>query len=256
MQIFQKRSLVISIHDVSPQTEAVVEVMLHDLRKCGVLHCSLLVIPNHHHKGVIASDSAFMQWLREKQKEGHEIVLHGFYHLRPARAAENFWTRWITQSYTTGEGEFYDLTYKEARAKLQAGKEEFHRTGFQENEIIGFIAPAWLLSAEAERAVVDEGFSYTTRLGGVIDLRGSPSTFYQSQSMVYSVRSAWRRQISLLWNEILFRYAQKKKWSLLRLGLHPPDWKYDSIRHHALTTVQRALQDRELMTYQCWLQQH
>ncbi len=72
-----------------------------------------------------------------------------------------------------------------------------------------------------------------------------------SQSMVYSVRSAPRRLVSLLWNELLFKSA--KKWPLLRIGLHPPDWKYRGIRRHALSSIRRALADRTSMTYREWV---
>jgi predicted deacetylase len=135
------------------------------------------------------------------------------------------------------------------------GKQELEKTGFDLEKISGFIAPAWLLSKEAERAVRDEDFSYTTRLHGVIDLEKSPSAFHRSQSMVYSVSSAWRRQVSLVWNEFLLRRAEQQQWLLLRLGLHPPDWKYCAIREHALSAVKRAMSKRVAMNYQEWVTQ-
>ncbi|MBX9577043.1 MAG: polysaccharide deacetylase family protein [Chthoniobacterales bacterium] len=254
MQI-QSPSLVVSIHDVAPSTQATVQEMIDDLKKSGVSCCSLLVIPHYHEKELLTTAPAFVTWLQEKQKEGHEIVLHGWSHLRPAALHERLWTRWMTQHYTRGEGEFYDLRYDEARAKLKLGKAELETAGFDVQKISGFIAPAWLLSKEAERAVVDENFFYTTRLHGVIDLRKKPPGFYRSQSMVYSVSSGWRRQVSLIWNEFLFRCAEQREWPLLRLGLHPPDWKFCQIRKHALAAVSRAVMKRSVMTYFQWMQE-
>jgi len=252
MQI-QSPSLVVSIHDVAPSTQATVQEMIDDLKKSGVSCCSLLVIPHYHEKKLLTQSPDFARWLHEKEKEGHEIVLHGWAHLRPAALRERLWTRWMTQHYTRGEGEFYDLSYDEARAKLKRGKEEFEKAGFNLEKIAGFIAPAWLLSKEAERAVMDEGFSYTTRLHGVIDLRNNSPTFFRSQSMVYSVSSAWRRRVSLIWNEILFRWAKRRQWPLLRLGLHPPDWRYPAIQKHALAAASRAVMHRMAMTYGDWV---
>ena len=254
MQI-QSPSLVVSIHDVAPSTQVTVQEMIDDLKKSGVSCCSLLVIPHYHEKELLTTAPAFVEWLQEKQKEGHEIVLHGWSHLRPATLREGFWNRWMTQHYTRGEGEFYDLSYEEARAKLKLGKEEFKKVGFDLNAIAGFIAPAWLLSKEAERAVVDENFFYTTRLHGVIDLRKKPPGFYRSQSMVYSVSSEWRRRVSLIWNELLFRWAEQRDWPLLRLGLHPPDWLYSVIREHAFSTLRRATIRRSVTTYFQWMQE-
>lgn len=244
-------ALVVSIHDVSPLTQDRVDGMLHDLKKVGVTRCSLLVIPNHHQQALLSENSSFVEWLQEQEKKGHEVVLHGFYHRRPTRQKEHWITRWITQHYTMGEGEFYDLSKEEAQQKLKAGLRQLHQAGFDTAEI-GFIAPAWLLSEEAEKALQEEGFLYTTRLQEVIHfLPDGTRKNYFSQSMVYSPRSVPRRAISLLWNELLFHYA--KKWPLLRIGLHPPDWNYPAIRQHALSSTTRALKKRNAMTYREWV---
>jgi predicted deacetylase len=253
MQIV-KQSLVVSIHDVAPSTQAVVQEIIDDLRQSGVSCCSLLVIPHYHEKESLAQSPTFVEWLQKKEQEGHEIVLHGWCHLRPAAAQERLWKRWMTQHYTRGEGEFYDLSYDEARAKLKMGKAALEKAGFDFKKISGFIAPAWLLGKEAERAVIDEGFAYTTRLHGVIDLQKEYPALHRSQSMVYSVSAAWRRWVSLFWNEFLFRCSEQRAWPLLRLGLHPPDWNYSAIRHHALSTVAQTIKKRKVVTYQEWTQ--
>lgn len=251
MQIV-KQSLVISIHDVAPSTQLIVQKMLDDLKTLGISRASLLVVPYYHEKELLTTAPIFVAWLEEKEQEGHEIVLHGWSHLRPVVASQGIWKRWITEHYTRGEGEFYDLNYEQARKKLKKGKEEFAKSGFDLQKISGFIAPAWLLSKEAERALIDEGFSYTTRLHGVIDLRLNPPAFHRSQSMVYSVSAPWRRWVSLIWNEFLFRLCEYQEWPLLRLGLHPPDWNYPAIRNHALVAVNRAVVKRAAMTYEQW----
>ncbi len=332
----KKATLIVSLHDVSPQTQEVVTKQLEELRALGVSRCSLLVIPNYHHHGSINKFPHFVTWLHEQAEQGHEIVLHGYYHLRSGRSDDSGWKRWITQHYTAGEGEFYDLGYDEARTLLQKGKQELSQAGCDMTKVTGFIAPAWLLGKEAERAVVDEGFSYTTRLHGVaffrnftsdancgvapvrhsregrnrsssmriyidsfapaqlalraafsavypaasrppvfsrcapeapgtslpeaslerslvIDFQKKSSRFFLSQSMVYSVRSAWRRQVSLVWNELLFQYAAWKKWPLLRIGFHPIDWDHPAIKAHLLSSVKRAVTTRTPMTYGAWM---
>ncbi|MFZ4115865.1 MAG: DUF2334 domain-containing protein [Chthoniobacterales bacterium] len=251
----KKESLVISLHDVSPHTQEIVANQLEELRALGVSRCSLLVIPDYHHQGSITHFPNFITWLEEQAAQGHEIVLHGYYHIRPPSSHDHGMKRWITKYYTAGEGEFYDLDYEQARTTLQRGKEVLQQTGFEINKLVGFIAPAWLLSKEAERAVADEGFFYTTRLHGVVDLQKKPPHFIPSQSMVYSVRSAWRRFVSLAWNELIFQYATRKKWPLLRIGFHPVDWSHPAIKAHLLSSVQRGLIDRTPMTYNAWLRQ-
>ncbi len=237
-------ALVVSIHDVSPLTREAVVVMLDDLRAAGVGKTSLLVIPDHHHKAAMAADAGFCAWLREKQSDGHEIVLHGYYHRR-ARQAGGWWTRLVTEHYTAGEGEFFDLTENQAAARLGKARKEFAAEGFFPT---GFIAPAWLLGESAERAVRKAGFAYTTRIGNVLDLAGERVT--ASQSLVWSVRAGWRRRVSLWWNAYLFR--RLRGVPLLRVGLHPPDWNHPAIKRQILDLIGAALATRDVITYDEW----
>ena len=241
-------SLVVSIHDVSTVTRGIVEEMLKDLAGAGVSVTSLLVIPDHHHKGRIDGDEGFSSWLKGAVAGGHEAVLHGFYHHRPRKSGEGVATRLITRSYTAGEGEFFDLSFIEASDLLREGRRALANCGVIAE---GFIAPAWLLGGDAEKAVREEGFAYTTRIGMVVDCRTGVS--YPSRSMVYSVRAGWRHSMSLVWNEVLFR--RLKNASLLRVGLHPPDWKHSAIRRHILKCIRLALRNREATTYREWLAQ-
>jgi predicted deacetylase len=184
--------------------------------------------------------------LREKQAAGHEIILHGFFHLRDPQEKTDWRHKLVTEHYTAGEGEFYDLDYETARERMEDGREILTGAGL---DVVGFIAPAWLLGDEAERAARNLGFAYTTRLGGVLDLRSGEWT--PSQSLVYSPRSAWRRGVSLAWNSWLA--ARLRKNPLARLGLHPPDWRYDKIRTQALRLAREAAADREVIRYRDWV---
>ena len=242
-------SLVVSIHDVSPVTRDSVELILKDLISVGVPVTSLLVIPDHHHAGkAIDQDSSFADWLRKLVASGHEVVLHGYYHLRHAKPDESLKTRLITRSYTAGEGEFHDLTFEEASVLLRRGTGMLRSCGVDSS---GFIAPAWLLGEEAERAVRCDGFDYTTRIGSVIDFKGRKE--FAARSMVYSVRAPWRRLLSLIWNTVLFDITQLRNVPLMRMGLHPPDWHHSAIRRHALKIIEGAVVNRKIRTYKDWL---
>jgi len=238
----REAAFAVSIHDVSPLTRETVDVMLADLREAGAGTVSLLVVPDHHRKAPIEHDAGFLDWLRAREQEGHEVVLHGFYHLR--ESGGGLAKRLVTEHYTAGEGEFYDLGYDEARRRLARGREAL--SGF---DVKGFIAPAWLLCDEAERAVRDEGFAYTTRLGSVLDLRSGART--DSQSLVYSVRSSWRRGCSLVWNSWL--NARLRRNPLARLGLHPPDWEHEKIKAHALRLTRENVASRRVIRYRDWV---
>ena len=129
---------------------------------------------------------------------------------------------------------------------MEDGREMLTGAGL---EVAGFIAPAWLLGEEAEQAARNLGFAYTTRLGGVLDLRSGQWT--RSQSLVYSPRSAWRRQTSLVWNAFLA--ARLRKNPLARLGLHPPDWNYPAIKTQALRLARELAASRQVVRYRDWV---
>ena len=237
-----QRSLVVSIHDVAPSTRAKVEKILASLAGHGVHTCSLLVVPDYHRLGRSLADPSFCSWLHALAVNEHEIVIHGFFHQRARRRDENARAKIVTRIYTADEGEFFDLGYGEALRLIRKAQEDFKTHDFHPT---GFIAPAWLLGAEAERAVIDAGMSYTTTLRTVRDYHGDRTI--PSQSLVYSVRSGLRRISSLAWNRSLFRRLTSNP--LLRLGIHPPDIDRRAIWKQIDEIVSEALLDRRAMSY-------
>ena len=177
---------------------------------------------------------------------GHEIVIHGFFHERARKKKETAREKIVTRFYTADEGEFFDLDYASALRLIRTAQEDFAAIGLEPS---GFIAPAWLLAAEAERAAIDAGISYTTTLRSVRDFVARSE--FASQSLVYSVRRAWRRAASLVWNRILFRRLTNNP--LLRLSIHPPDVRHPAVWRQILRIVDEALLNRTPLTYREWL---
>jgi predicted deacetylase len=238
------RALVVSIHDVSPATREPVAAILDALGKIGVPRTSLLVIPDHHHRGRITADPAFVSWLRSLVAAGHEPVLHGYFHQRERRGGESPGARLLTRCYTADEGEFFDVTYNEARGLLARGGREL--TECAGVNPTGFIAPAWLLSRAGEEAVRTLGFAYTTRLGSISALQ--TGRVQRSQSLCWSVRAAWRRATSLAWNNLLFRTLELNP--VARVSIHPQDFGFPAIWRQIESLVRKACEDRLPATYQ------
>ena len=241
-----KKSLVVSLHDVSPHTWENCRKILAELNRIGVTRASLLVIPDHHRRGHILSHPGFCEWMKEQIAAGHEAVLHGYFHLREPRAGDNLRSRWITGIYTAGEGEFFDLPYDDAHEIARRGRDEFMQAGLNPS---GFIAPAWLLGDEAERAITDIGFRYTTRIGEVLELH--PRLHHPSQSLCWSVRAAWRRMLSLAWNAWLFRRLSNAP--LLRIAIHPVDIAHPRVWKQIARMISSAVRTRAPHTYESWL---
>ncbi len=241
-----KGALVVSLHDVAPTTRAVTEKILGELGRHGIHVVSLLVVPDYHHLGKISADREMGLALRDWHAHGHEIVMHGYFHERPRRENEKLSQKVITRFYTQDEGEFYDLSHDEASHRIALGRKEFEAVGLAPR---GFIAPAWLLNAEGERAAADAGFDYTTRIGSIRDLHQGKN--FVARSLVYSVRSSWRRAASLAFNAAAFLAANQQ--TLMRLSIHPPDYEHAEIWRQIVRFIDRALPARNLTTYAAWI---
>lgn len=243
---FPSRALVVSIHDVSPLTLQPAQAILDGVRGLGAGRCSLLVVPDHHQRMQFLEDKSFCDWLLARRDEGHEIVIHGYYHRRERRPCETAWQKLVTRTYTADEGEFYDIEEDRALRLVNRAQREFASIGLHPR---GFIAPAWLLNDEGEQALRKADIRYTTRLGHVLDLHNNVK--HESPSMVYSVRSPWRRAASLQWNALLFH--RLKDNPLLRIGIHPTDRAHAGIWRQITGCVELALKDRSPMTYWDWV---
>ena len=242
----ERPALIVSVHDIAPATRERSARIIDELERAGVRCCSLLVVPNYHNRGSSFADRQFVGWLRQLEAAGHEIVMHGYFHERPLSGAENLRDRLITRVYTNREGEFYDLSYDEALRRISQARDEFRNAGLKPH---GFIAPAWLLSTEGERAARDCELEYTTRLRTVRDLRHERS--YHARSLVYSVRNQWRRNVSRFWNAALFRRCAYSP--LLRISLHPVDVDYPRVWNQAMRFVRSAANQRTATTYGDWV---
>ncbi len=241
------RAMIVSVHDVSPLTRAATERILAELGELGIHGCSLLVVPDHHRKGHVLDDPEFCAWLKTRVTAGDEVVIHGYFHRRDRRANESFRDKLTTRFYTAGEGEFFDKAGADSLWIISQARDEFRKIGLDPH---GFIAPAWLLSDGSERALRKLGFAYTTRLGTVTDFHGERT--YCSQSLVWSVRSFWRRAISRWWNASLFR--RLRPCPLLRIGIHPPDIAHPAIWRQITALATQALADRTPLTYLRWVE--
>ena len=238
--------LVVSLHDIAPSNRETSQKIISELAHKGVRVCSILVVPNYHHQGPAVQDRQFVSWMRDLESQGHEIVIHGYFHDRPRRENETFQQRLMTRSYTSDEGEFYDLDYEKALRRITAARDEFRGVGLTPR---GFIAPAWLLSSDAERAARDAEMEYTTRLRTVHDLRTGEE--FPAFSLVYSVRSDWRRGASLVWNATLRLLVKEKP--LVRLSIHPPDYLQPAIWRQILAWITATSSVRTATTYQDWI---
>ena len=220
-----QKSLIVSLHDAHPGSHARIAEQVAFLSDYGISRTSILVVPEFHHGGSLLQDKAFCDAVSAWQAQGHEIVLHGYYHDRAEAQPDTFSNFYWTRLYTAGEAEFLDLSGETARLRLERGRALFDSLGWRAT---GFVAPAWLMAEGLTNLLAEMGFAYTTRVGEIIPLLPGINRVKSSQSLCYSTRAGWRRFASAIWNKYL--YGRLRETDLVRLSLHPRDLEFPLMR--------------------------
>ncbi len=232
------RPLAVSVvmHDVSPHTWPACARLLAALDEVAEVPATLLVVADYHHKGGIEHDPAFLAAIEARRARGDEVVAHGLIHLDESPPPRSPWAWFWRRLYTAGEGEFAPLTQAEAARRLHEASLRLCALGASPQ---GFVAPAWLMGPGTRAALREGPFAYTSTRRELILLPAW--TPLAAPSLVWSVRSAWRRRLSARVNERLLRrvLAQPRHYPLLRLGLHPVDAEHPE----ALRFWQHALRE-------------
>jgi hypothetical protein len=237
-----KRTLVVSLHDVTPAFRPAGADLLRRLRDAGVPRTVLLVVPRWHGGEPFSRDPAFCGWLRDLQAQGHEIALHGYIHRDEQPRAGSPWRRWVATVYTASEGEFLSLDRAAAERRIREGLDVFREAGLSPR---GFVAPAWLMSPGAVQAAAALGFSYTTTWSSILPLpAGLP---LRAPVLVASTRAAWRRAASRAWLRLWG--ALQGRADVLRVAFHPADLRHPAVADLLLDVSRRAARGREVVTY-------
>ena len=242
-----ERALAFVLHDVAPETWPDYEPLVGRLDAQRPVPITWLVVPDFHHRNPLARDPTFCRFLESRLQRGDELVLHGYSHTdsgpTPLTPRD-----WFMRRIFTHEGEFYALDEGEALARIEAGIALFRRLGWP---LHGFVAPAWLMSAGTRAALSRTGLRYTSDPGHLFRLPDFEPI--DAPGLVWSSRSAWRRELSRQYCERLL--ARHRQAPLLRLGLHPVDMRHERSREWWFDALGRLLADGRLaLTKHDWLQ--
>jgi len=215
--------LSVTIHDVAPATQSRCERLIAQIERVLPAQLTLLVVPRYHHQ---RATPEFERWIDARLRRGDEVALHGFTHLDDETPIGNWFDHLRRRWYTAGEGEFAAIDRRRAGDRLDAGRRWFARRGWP---LRGFVAPAWLLSPAAWSALGAQPLEYTCTLTRLVALPKAQraARVLQARSVVFSTRSAWRRQASLAWNHALVRQQRDARW--MRFELHPDDVEHARI---------------------------
>lgn len=241
-------ALCVSIHDVAPATWDDCR-RLHDaVRAVADIDLTWLVVPCY--RGNRSRSAAMESYLAQAIDAGHEMALHGFTHHDDAAAAPaGAWlARWSRGVYASREGEFAALNETQARRRIALGRAWFAARGWP---LAGFIAPAWLLSTGAWRALQQEpdtasrsAFLYTTTWSRFHFLH--PAQALWAPSLVYTARNRTGRVFSPCAIDVAQQLQRRAP--LVRLSLHPQDARHPALMRHMQRVLAALLRQRDAVT--------
>lgn len=157
-------SLIVSIHDVAPSTAHAARAWVEELDGRAV-PVTLLVVPGPWEGPPLRVDRELVAWLQERRARGDEIAQHGWTHRRVTGAPA--WRRAIGSVAARGCDEFWSLDAREARRRLEIGRDVLCRAGLAP---VGFTPPGWLASSPTLAVLAELGYRYTTSRSAVLDL--------------------------------------------------------------------------------------
>ncbi len=216
----------VSIHDVSPRWRAEVETALGWCHEVGA-RPGLLVVPEMHGAWRIDEDADFLSRVRALAADGHELLLHGWYHR--ASAGRGLGHLFAQRVVSAGEAEFAAYDEREGCAVLDRGLALFRAVGFA---VAGFVPPAWARRAWLIPALRARGVDYVEdQLFAYAPVRRLRRL---APALNYASRTAGRR-----WSSAAYARAGRGYASLglpLRIAIHPAD-----LAHPMLVRETRAL---------------
>jgi predicted deacetylase len=205
----------VSIHDVSPAFEREIDDALEACRAVKAKP-ALLVVPNFHGKWPLDRYPAFVDRLRDLSRDGHEIILHGFFH---ASEGGSFFAQKIASA---GEAEFADLAQGEGERRIDDGTRMLRDLGLTPD---GFIAPAWQMARWVLPSLASRGFRYAEDHLHVYD----PARGRRKRSLVLNFAS---RTPARLWSSVAFVRAATplRRVMRTRIAIHPGDMRSEFLR--------------------------
>ena len=214
----------VSIHDVSPRWRDEVETALGWCHDIGVKP-GLLVVPDFHHAHPLADDGAYCARLRALAGAGHEVFLHGYYHLSPPGSGLGHLV--AQRVVSAGEAEFAAYDQRDGEALLDRGLAVLRAVGLP---VHGFVPPAWARRGwlmEALRArgidyVEDQLFAYRPARR---ERAFRPAINFASRTWSRRVTSVAYARLARGWPRVGFG---------VRVAIHPADlhhpWLVDETR--------------------------
>ena len=231
--------LLVSVHDIAPGTAAQTGRWLAALDSRGV-PATLLLVPGPWRGPSLVQDPSLAEELLAAYDHGHELALHGFYHVA-THGSGPLWRRGVARVLARGAAEFATLSEGEARARINAGLEELADVGI---EPVGFHPPGWLASPGTVAALRGSGLRYYSTHLGVHTLAGVDAAAAElrlaAPALSHRPDGIGERLGVRMMTDGARRLA--RNGSAFRIALHPDDLARPGLREATLRAIDEALE--------------
>jgi len=239
----KQKYLVVSIHDATPEFKTELGEIVSELDRNDILKRSVLVIPDYLGKNNLLHNDGFIDWLHQIQDKGNEIVQHGYEHVSTNKDYHSLYGKFVGERLAHGCGEFQNISREEANSKIQQGENIFNQIGIYPK---GFVAPGWLLNKESEKAIKDEGFTYTTTFKNIEFFLQQRTE--KSEIIVFtSGKGIINKGFEIYNNRLLKKNFKKRR--IARVAIHPQDLKNPRLFEFTLDAIKQLRKERKIITY-------
>jgi predicted deacetylase len=193
-------------------------------------------------------DSDLVAWLHDRRAGGDEIAQHGWSHRQVSGAP--MWRRGVGSVAARGCAEFWSLDAREARRRLEVGRDVLCRAGLAP---VGFTPPGWLASGPTLTVLAELGYRYTTSRGAVLDLMTGES--HRVPALSQRPGGAGEK----IGRAVVDRWARRlaRHGGSARVALHPRDLSSPALVASNLAAIDRLLEsDAKARTYREFVDVH
>jgi len=211
------------------------------LDEFAVMHYALLVVPEWHGAWPLSAHLDFTAMLRERQRAGAEVFLHGLRHdeVGSRRTALHHLRTW---GRTDREAEFLPLEADEAGRRVERGTDALRAGGM---EPVGFVPPAWFHGPGLHDVLRARGFPLTEDAFSVIRL--TDGRRFRAPAVQWSTRNSWRAVAGV--GIAAVRRPFDRPRALLRLAIHPPDIDSPAVAGSLRSSLAALLAERRAIAY-------
>jgi predicted deacetylase len=204
-----KRQLLLSIHDVMPDTLDDVEHIVSELAEFGYDTVTLLVVPG----GGWTADS--LQRLEALSRSGAELAGHGWRHV--VDDIRGLWHRVHSRLISRNVAEHLALSRSQIRSLVQQCYDWFAANDLPEPHL--YVPPAWAMGSIDRHDLDQLPFSQYETLAGIYD--SGARSFRRTAMVGFEADTAFRALSCRVWNRLNLRGAGTSK--PIRVAIHPRD---------------------------------